>query len=185
MEAVQVREINSATGELLEYEREPSLKALDAEGRRHLLIQLQAGEAAHEDRESRGVNVTTRELVLTGQPPRLFIDIAYCDVAGHDAFDLVGGELANRLAIGTALPAEIVARVLAKWRRFWGQLPRQMLSREAQLGLFAELWFLSRWLLPRVGAAEAVARWRGPFGARHDFEWPGGSVEVKANTANP
>jgi hypothetical protein len=157
--------------------------ALDAEGQRHLVIALQPGEAAHDDRESRGVEVATRDLALAGQPPERFIDIACCDAAGHDAFDLVGGELADRFAAGIEPPAQIVARVLAKWRRFWGQLPRQLLSREAQLGLFAELWFLSTWLLPRVGVPEAVTRWHGPFGARHDFEWPGGSVEVKASTA--
>ena len=27
-------------------------------------------------------------------------------------------------------------------------------------------------------------RWRGPFGSRHDFEWPGCSVEVKATTSS-
>lgn len=157
--------------------------ALYAEGQRHLLLTLRPGDAAHDDRESRGVSVTTRELSLAEQAAERFIDLICCDAAGHDAFDLVGGELADRLATGAETPAEIVARVLAKWRRFWGQLPRQMLSRESQLGLFAELWFLSVWLLPRVGATEAVARWRGPFGARHDFEWPGRSVEVKATTS--
>ncbi len=74
-------------------------------------------------------------------------------------------------------------RVLAKWRRFWGVLPLQILSREEQLGLFAELWFLSVWMVPRAGPAEAVNRWRGPFASRHDFEWPGRSVEVKATTS--
>lgn len=157
--------------------------ALDGEGQRHLLIALRPDETAHDDRESRGVEVMTRELAIAGQPPTHFIDITCCDAAGYDAFDLIGGELAERLAAGADAPAQIVARVLAKWRRFWGQLPRQMLSREAQVGLFGELWFLSAWLLSRVGAAEAVTRWRGPFGARHDFEWPGGSVEVKASTA--
>src|SRR5207245_778158 len=78
---------------------------------------------------------------------------------------------------------ESVARVFARWRRFWGQLPQHLLSREQQLGLFAELWFLNVWLLPRVDAAEAVTRWRGPFGARHDFEWPTRSVEVKVTTS--
>src|SRR5262249_35908769 len=103
--------------------------------------------------------------------------------AGHEAFDLVGGEIAARLATGRERAPEVVARVLAKWRRFWSQLTTPALSREEQLGLFAELWFLSVWLLPRVGAVEAVRRWRGPSAARHDFEWPGHSVEVKATTS--
>jgi hypothetical protein len=49
--------------------------------------------------------------------------------------------------------------------------------------LFAEVWFLTFWLVPKVPSLEAVNRWRGPFGARHDFEWPGRSIEVKATTS--
>jgi hypothetical protein len=110
-------------------------------------------------------------------------DIACHDAAGHEAFDLIGGELADRLVSGRETAPECVVRVLAKWRRFWGQAALQILSREEQLGLFAELWFLSVWMVPGAGADEAVKRWRGPFGSRHDFEWAGRSVEVKATTS--
>ena len=157
--------------------------ALDAEGRRHLLIALRPEEQSHDDRESRGVSVATRELLVSGQPPQRYIDIVCADASGHDVFDIVGGEIADRLGSRRETPADVIARVLAKWRRFWGQLPRQILSREAQLGLFAELWFLHMWLTPLAGVREAAARWRGPFGARHDFEWQGRSVEVKATTS--
>jgi hypothetical protein len=51
------------------------------------------------------------------------------------------------------------------------------------VGLCAELWFLSMWLIPRAGIRRALAGWRGPLGARHDFEWPGKSVEVKATAS--
>jgi hypothetical protein len=91
--------------------------------------------------------------------------------------------LATALSMPGAKPADIVKRVLAKWRRFWGLLPRTMLSREEILGLFAELWFFLIWLLPTVGASAAVQRWRGPMGSRHDYEWIGKSVEVKATTS--
>lgn len=157
--------------------------ALDAESRRHLLILLEDNEGALEDRQSRGVIVWTRELTMPSHAPARYLNIVCLDAAGHEAFDLIGGEIAERLAAGQETAPQAVARVLAKWRRFWGQLPRQMLSREEQLGLFAELWFLSVWLIPRVEAAEAVSRWRGPVGARHDFEWPTRSVEVKATTS--
>jgi len=92
-------------------------------------------------------------------------------------------KLAERLAAARESAPDVVARVVSKWRRFWGQLPRQMLSREQQCGLFAEIWFLSIWLVPRFGITESVTRWRGPTGARHDFEWTGRSVEVKATTS--
>jgi hypothetical protein len=158
--------------------------AIDAEGRRHLLISLAADDEALRDDQSRGLSVVTRELSVQGQPPARWLDIQCQDAAGHGAFDLIGGEVVERIATELRAPAEIVRRVLGKWRRFWGQLPRALLSREQQIGLFAELWFLSVWLLPRHEAGNAVAAWRGPRGARHDFEWPTKSVEVKATTSN-
>ncbi|MGI0135321.1 MAG: PD-(D/E)XK motif protein, partial [Candidatus Micrarchaeaceae archaeon] len=76
--------------------------------------------------------------------------------------------------------ADAIATLLGKWRRFWGHSPIQILSRKEQIGLLAELWFLSRWLIPKVGLVDAVKGWRGPFGSRHDFERKHESIEVKA-----
>lgn len=159
------------------------LCALDSEGKRHLLIALRTDEEGLRDTRSRGVSVLTRDLVVRGESAARYLDIQCLDTAGHTAFDLIGGELAEELAHPNSEPAGVVRRVLARWRRFWGQLPQSLLSREELLGLFGELWFLSRWLLPCYGVAEAVQRWRGPFGARHDFEWELKSVEVKATTS--
>ena len=155
--------------------------ALDADGRRHLLVLLTAGEANLQDTQSRGVAVATRDLVMPAHATGRYLDITCQDAAGHEAFDLIGGELAERLATGRETAPEVVARVLAKWRRFWGQFPQQMLSREEQIGLFAELWFLSVWLTQRIGVSEAVTRWRGPFGARHDFEWAARRMDTDAD----
>ncbi len=159
------------------------LAALDAENRRHLLIQLQPHEDELHDDQSRGVSVTTRELVVHEHGSGRYLDICCNDTTGYNALDLIGGELAGGLIVPNVSPARLVELVLAKWRRFWGQLPRQMLSHEEQLGLFAELWFLSTWLATHVGVSQAVIPWRGPFGARHDFEWTGRSIEVKATTS--
>ena len=159
------------------------LAAIDADGQRHLLIPLKPDDEELRDAQSRGVSVATRELTVRDRGTARYLDFECHDPAGHEAFDLIGGELAESLKSEGAKPAVLAARVLAKWRRFWGQSPWQILSREEQLGLFAELWFLSVWLIPRAGIGKALAGWRGPLGARHDFEWPGKSVEVKATTS--
>ena len=158
------------------------LAALDSDGRRHLLIPLSSSEQCEDDSQSRGLVVRGRELKMLNHDARRFLDITCLDAAGHEAFDLIGGEIAERLAADMEAAPEIVARIVAKWRRFWGQMPKRLLSRESQIGLFAEIWFLTYWVIPRCGAGEAISRWRGPFGARHDFEWSGYSVEVKATT---
>ena len=159
------------------------LAALDFENRRHLLIKLQPDEVELHDDQSRGISVTTRELVVHDHGSGRYLDICCSDASGYDVLDLIGGEIAVGFVAPNIAPARLVELVLAKWRRFWGQLPRPMLTREEQLGLFAELWFLSTWLVPHIGVSEAVISWRGPFGSRHDFEWPGRSIEVKATTS--
>ena len=161
------------------------LCALDQAGRRHLLVLLREDAEAYKDRESRGLVVETRELRVIGEEPRIYLDIECMDPAGFAALDVMGSEIADGLLIAgpTAPPHDVVRRVLAKWRRFWGHLPKNLLTRDEQVGLLAEIWFLSFWLVPRVGTTDAARRWRGPFGARHDFEWLGKSVEVKATTS--
>ena len=159
------------------------LAAVDSRGRRHYLIALEPEDEELHDVSSRGLTVLTEELALASRTNSRYIDVVCEDSLGHPVFDLIAGEIAERLHSATDSPSEIVSRVLSKWRRFWGQLPSQMLTREAQIGLFAELWFLTYWMIPATGPAQAVHMWRGPQGARHDFERPGLSVEAKATTS--
>jgi hypothetical protein len=160
---------------------EKLLCAIDAAGSRHLLIPLGSADEDYNDRQSRGFTVTTKELSIRGSKPDRYLDMECLDAGGHTILDLMGGEIATGLADQTEQPAETVKRVLAKWRRFFGQLPQPIMSREEQLGLFAELWFMAKWLFPKLGP-EAVMAWRGPWRSRHDFEWADKSVEVKATT---
>lgn len=158
------------------------LAALDADARRHLLIELREGDEPLSDSDSRGLRIATRELAIPGHAAGSYIDLACVDPQGYAALDVIGGEVGEGLAQLGADPALIVSRVLAKWRRFWGHAPTSLLPLEKQIGLFAELWFLLWWMLPATNAATATQRWRGPYGARHDFEWLGRSIEVKASS---
>ncbi|WP_435007958.1 PD-(D/E)XK motif protein [Tundrisphaera lichenicola] len=159
------------------------LCAIDSQHRRHLLIALEESDADLRDVESRGLGVHTSELAVPGREPSRYLDITCQDAIGHPILDLIGHELLESLRPVDCRPADAVRRVLARWRRFWSLMPRSLLSRSDQLGLFGELWFLRVWLLPHAGLTAAIDRWRGPTGSRHDFEWPGRSVEVKATTS--
>lgn len=156
--------------------------AIDGDGHRHLLVPLLPGEATLVDDESRGINVNARDLALPDRSFGTYLDIVCNDAAGHEAFDLIGREIGAALSARVLVPATALSRILSKWRRFWGQIPRTQLTREEQLGLFAEIWFLLRWLYPVTGPLTAATRWRGPFASRHDFESLGRAVEVKAST---
>jgi putative PD-(D/E)XK family protein DUF4420 len=155
------------------------LCAVDAGLLRHLLVQLASTDQPVSDSRSRGLTVETRSLHVEGHPDAIYLDVTCHDASGHDALDLIAGEIESGLSAAGESPEKVVGGVLAKWRRFWGQPLGNALSRDEQLGLFGELWFLLNWAAPKVGIREALHRWRGPSGSRHDFEWVGGAVEAK------
>lgn len=155
--------------------------AIDANGNRHLLIALTDSDEEYNDSQSRGFVVNTKELSIRGSKPERYLAIKCLDTGGYAILDLIGGDIASGLTDQNKQPAETVRRVLVKWRRFFGQIPQPIMSRDEQLGLFAELWFLAVWVIPKMGP-EAIMSWKGPWGSRHDFEWKNKSVEVKATT---
>ncbi|MCG8448402.1 MAG: PD-(D/E)XK motif protein, partial [Pirellulales bacterium] len=156
---------------------------IDGNGKRHLLIRLGEEENNYSDSRSRGLSVKTHSLSVHDQGSGRYIDIECIDTSGQLIFDVLAIDLASRMAKPEADPAESVRHTIAKWRRFWGHTPLSLLTREKQLGRFAELWFLNFWLLTNIDGDEAIARWRGPTGSRHDFAWSHKAVEVKATTS--
>lgn len=122
----------------------------------------------------------TVELRPSGEGIKRFIEIVCLDSQGHAALDTIAAELIEALEAGASIGrVRLVQNVLAKWRRFWSGIAQGVLSKQEQLGLFGELWFLNRWLVPALGVSAAVTMWRGPAGARNDFEAPGLAIEVK------
>lgn len=157
------------------------LIALNASKQRHVLVVLPDGELGElAERTSRGIAVQTVELRPGGEATKRFIEIVCLDSQGHAALDTIAQELIEALEAGASIGRlRLVQNVLAKWRRFWSGIAQGVLSKEEQLGLFGELWFLNRWLAPALGVSAAVTMWRGPAGARNDFEAPGLAIEVK------
>jgi hypothetical protein len=154
---------------------------LDSLKQHHILVSLINEDGEYNDSQSKGLSIVTKELVIKGNTDKKrYIDIVCLDPLGNNIFDIIGTEIAEGLDRGN--PKEVVANVITKWRNFWSKKTRELLSRNEIVGIFAELWFLYYWLIPKVGISEAINRWRGPLLSRHDFEWTGKSVEVKATT---
>jgi hypothetical protein len=158
------------------------LAAIDSSGRRHYLVRVSPDEPDFSDVDSRGVKVRTSDLVIEGHRGGRFIDVVCVEQSGHAVFDLIGRQITEGVASGGA-PSNVVRQVLERCRHFWANLPKNVLGYEKQLGLFGELWFLSVWLLPLQGARFAVTNWRGPKGARNDFEWSNRAIEVKTTAS--
>lgn len=153
----------------------------DANKKRHLLISLNPDDEEYHDLLSKGFSIATKELIVKGSEAKRYIDLVCHDESGHIIFNFVGNEITERLSKKDNVK-EIIEEVINKWRNFWGKPLREFLSYNELIGLFAELWFLYHWMLPKMDKLESVNKWRGPLGSRHDFEWTGKSVEVKATT---
>jgi hypothetical protein len=158
--------------------------ALDAAGRRYVLVAIPAGEPRElAERISRGVDVRTLEMNAGTGALQPFVEIACLETEGHAALDTIALEIVAALQAGASIGRiRLVQNVLAKWRRFWSGVSQGLLSKEQQIGLFGELWFLCRWLAPAVGASQALQMWRGPTGARNDFEVQGVGIEAKTTS---
>ena len=156
---------------------------VDSYGQRHILVKLEDEMPDPPEQRTRGLSLRVRDLAEPGADQGRYIDIECHEAAGHAALGVIGNEIIEAMASESHDPGAAVSRVLSRWRRFWGQIPQSLLSVQEQVGLFAELWFLLTWLASRLPLAEAVSRWRGPLGARHDFESTGMSVEVKGSMA--
>lgn len=154
----------------------PVYLAVDGRNHRHLLVQVPDDTRPVTHRETRGLQVSTERFQVGTNPEALYVDLACLDSSQHPTFSAVVQDLLRTLTGSSTPLRDTVIDALARWRAFWS-IRSARLSREEALGLFGELWFLRRWLAP-VDAA-VLSTWQATPGARHDFQWPEASVEVK------
>ncbi len=149
--------------------------ASDTQNQPHLLVRIERGSESIRWR-TQGLHVWIDRFAIGESPNDLFLAIRCEDPGFVETFSLVVSDILVRLVKNPANIIETVLRTLERWKVFW-TVPHQGLGREAELGLFGELWFLSRWLGERV--LRGVAGWQGPVRSRHDFQFPTCSFEVK------
>ncbi|WP_166521129.1 PD-(D/E)XK motif protein [Modestobacter roseus] len=153
--------------------------ARDHSARPHLLVRIPDG-ASFNAAETHGLGVGVGRHRIMGLPDATYVDFVCLDQAVLHTFAAVTSDL-----VRAVLEADLDARrekllsVLSEWRWFWGVDPSRLSATDA-LGLFGELWFLVRW----VGvSSKAIEAWDASNGARHDFQWPAQSVEVKTTSS--
>jgi len=152
--------------------------AVDHQGRRHLLLQVPEGSNAPAT-TTQGLQVTVGRHQVRGAQPTVYLDLTCLSEDVDVTFAAVAADIgADAARVAQAERLMVVTAALSRWEWFWGVEPGGLSEQDA-LGLFAELWFLYRWPQP---CAETVDAWTGSTGARHDFQWPSRSVEVKAAT---
>ena len=89
------------------------------------------------------------------------------DLFGALAQDLVTYIAA--VATATDVAPALFGR-LARWQQFLKRLAPDGLGAEAQRGLYGELLFLKRVLIPTLGGVSALNAWTGPQGTDQDFQ---------------
>ena len=155
-----------------------ALLGIDAGGGRHLLLPI-GDETVVEDRESRHVAVTERQLLAEDGKPLRFVDLSCEDHSLTRVFEQLVEDVVAR--IGAGVPANAVCQVaLDDWRDL---LRREHgpISREKALGLFGELIVLE--MLATTDPLGAVRAWVGPQGRPQDFVHNGRALEVKTTSA--
>ncbi len=95
------------------------------------------------------------------------------DILIHDVAEVIGRSQSEEAAV-----AAFISR-LRHWQKFLEQADPSGLSREAQQGLYGELWFLRERLMPLLGRYPAVSAWTGPEGSNQDFQIQSCAIEVK------
>ena len=133
--------------------------------------------------DSRGLNVRvgSRE----GESDEAEVVLALTESQHRDIFDLLVRDLVGE-AERPDDEREGLIRFLARlsdWQQLLRRLGPKGLSREAQQGLWGELWTLREVVSPVAGMRGAVDGWRGPMGTDQDFQLGSTCVEVKTSTA--
>ena len=154
----------------------PVYVAVDSERRRQLLVVLPSGVEPLEETVTRGLEVRTDELRVGGSSAQTYIQLICLQPGHYSTFAALAASIVAGIETDPSDPKAAVTRCLDRWRSFW-TVDQSGLTREQALGLFGELWFLLRWM--GLLSSTSIARWQGPLGARHDFQWPAASVEVK------
>jgi hypothetical protein len=152
--------------------------ALDAHGLRHLLVPCADETAQVEDRESAGVHLTTRTLVVGSRPVR-FLDLACRRTDLSGVFTGLVADVCLALAQDGHDPGTVLARTLASWRELFGGR-RQQWTVPRLSGLYGELLVLEKLLEHESSSAST---WEGPAGAAHDFRSHPNAIEVKTTPA--
>lgn len=154
------------------------LMALSADGRLHLMVPLEEEDPPEGPLSItlKGLEVEEFRLRQSGRQG-LYLN-ASSDPAHEPIFTALSRELANVIAVGNRNPRSATKSMIRRWKRYWSNFSKG-LTEEKLIGLLAEVWLLNNYLIPAVGP-EAVEKWDGPSGQRHDFQGVGLHVEVKA-----
>ncbi|MGA4993731.1 PD-(D/E)XK motif protein [Nonomuraea bangladeshensis] len=153
---------------------EPCRVALDAMGARHLLVPAGTEDLTVDPRPT-VLGTVVRKLGFGGAAVT-YVDVSCAESDLFPEFDEVVMDVLEAVA-DTRRPAAAAVAAIARWRRLFRSTLLRELSRQAKMGLFAELTVFSA--LVEADPGFPVEAWRGPLREPHDFEAAVRCLEVK------
>jgi hypothetical protein len=156
-----------------------TLFGLDGEALYHVFIPVAESTQLQADTRSAGVHLERRVLEESGQK-NVYLDVSCRKPHLRSVFVHLAEDVLRELTQQPDQPEVACRKVISRWRELLDRESQRLLSREALLGLYGELWFLR---LITQHSAEAHRNWMGPLGAAHDFRSGSASLEVKATQA--
>lgn len=128
------------------------------------------------------------EPIDPGPNGRVRICLVLRDQRYRDVFATLAEDVVGVVSAASSEPqaVKLLLGRLHTWERFISRFGPDRLSDERQIGLYAELRFLSDEVIPLSSAAAVVRAWRGPFMEAQDFHFRAVGVEVKSTASrNP
>lgn len=157
------------------YGTAPCRVALDRHGTRHLLIPT-CDEVVSVDPRPAVLGMVIRRLRFEG-PTVAYVDVSCTESDLFSEFDEVVTDVLKAVS-DAERPAAAAVDAVMRWRKLFRSTLVRGLSREAKLGLFAELTVLAH--LIEAAPGFPLDAWRGPLNEPHDFEATTRCLEVKA-----
>jgi hypothetical protein len=155
------------------------LYAVDTAGLYHVFVPVSSDVRIRSDKRSAGVHLDRRVLEENGNQ-HIFVDISCRKGHLQGVFVHLAEDVLRELSQTPSEPEAACRRVLSRWRELLDHESDRLLSREALVGLYGELWLLRR--LARE-TPSAHSYWVGPLGEIHDFRSDSATLEVKSSLA--
>ena len=155
--------------------------AVDGNGHPTLLIPLGSSSIPNIEWENKLVSLSTRTIDVDGSST-VFLTLQCLSERVHTQFGHIVDDILDTIQPGSSDAAVVVRKTLERWRELLREERPRMLGVSELIGLYGELYFLDQLVFNH--GSDALSCWTGPFGNRHDFEFSGTSIEVKATTSS-
>ncbi len=79
---------------------------------------------------------------------------------------------------------EYIKKRFYNWKKMFQNISTKEISEEKEQGIYGELYFLYKYMIPKYGVEKSVASWAGPYKYNKDFSIDNTWYEIKTSSIN-